>query len=418
MDRRDGPRVVTYVIDAGGGHRAAAAALVAAAAQRRDAFDLDVVSLQEVLGPLDLLKRVSSISIQDAYNALLRTCRTAYLAPLLRLLHLTIRLRRRALVARLAADLASRRPDAVLSVVPNFNGIIRDAVTAAGLSVPFLVMLTDFADLPPRFWIESGLGGVVVATDLAVEQALALGLPAARIHRTTGMVLHPRFYPRSPRGPRHGLRRELGLRTDGEIVLVMFGGNGSEEMRPLAAALLAEDPQWQVVAMCGRNLRLAEDLGALVAGSAGRLRSVGFTDRVADYLAVADVLVSKPGPGALAEAFHQRVPVVVALDPRTIPQERYNARFVAERGLGLVVGSSREMPRAAARLVHDLALRGRVLAALERLPENRAVFEVLDLVGDVLCHGTSRGEGHATAATGVTIPPTLHVAGANGAVLS
>lgn len=417
MDRRDRPRVVTYVVDAGGGHRAAANSLVAANALRGNPFDLDVASLQDVLAPLDLLKRVWSVSIQDAYNALLRTRRTGHLAPLLRLLHMTIRLRRRALVARVAADVATRRPDAVVSVVPNFNGVIRDAVAAVSPSVPFLVVLTDFADLPPRFWIESGVTRVLVGTDRAADQARALGVPEDRVHRTTGMVLHPRFYPRRAGDAPVRLRRELGLRADAKVVLVMFGGNGSEEMRPLVTALLARDPAWQVVAMCGRSPRLVEEL-TLLAGSSDRLRTVGFTDRVADYLAVADVLVTKPGPGALAEAFHQRVPVVVSLDRRTIPQERYNAVFVEERGLGLVARTRAEMTRGAARLVHDSALRGRVLASLGRLPENRAVFEVLDLVGKALGRGTGLGDRRAADAVEVTTPPTPPVVEARGAALS
>ncbi len=56
------------------------------------------------------------------------------------------------------------------------------------------MLLTDLADLPPHFWIEPGVDGVIVGTDEAVRQARALGLPEERIHRVSGMVLHPRFY--------------------------------------------------------------------------------------------------------------------------------------------------------------------------------------------------------------------------------
>jgi UDP-N-acetylglucosamine:LPS N-acetylglucosamine transferase len=86
------------------------------------------------------------------------------------------------------------------------------------------------------------------------------------------------------------------------------------------------------------------------AGDGRRLRRLGFTDRVADYLAACDVLVTKPGPGSLAEAFHQGVPVVVACNAHTIPQERYNARLVRERGLGIAVRSWRQIPAAVTEL--------------------------------------------------------------------
>jgi Glycosyltransferase family 28 C-terminal domain len=373
------PRVVVYVVDAGGGHRAAARALVAAAGCR-SSVALDVVSLQDVLDPLDPLKRLFGISIQNAYNAILRARRTAWLGPLLRGLHGSIRLRRKALAARIAADLATRQAAAVVSLIPNFNGVIRDAVAAACPGTPFVVVLTDLADLPPHFWIEPGITRVVVATARAEEQAAALGLPARSVVRASGMILHPRFYPRRRPDERVRLRRGLGLPPDGSLALVMFGGKGSVEMLGLSSALLAQDPSWQVASLCGDNPRLYADLRPLEEASHGRLLRVAFTDRVADYLAAADVLVTKPGPGALAEAFHQRAPVVVIRNSSTIPQERYNADFVEELGLGVVVDSADRMAGAASRLVRDGALRASVLGALARLPENRAVFEVLDLI--------------------------------------
>ena len=72
---------------------------------------------------------------------------------------------------------------------------------------------------------------------------------------------------------------------------------------------------------------------------------LGFTDRVAEILAASDLLVTKPGPGSLSEAFHQRVPVVVTRNIHTIPQERFNTDFVRDRGLGLVVPHWRRDPR-------------------------------------------------------------------------
>ena len=72
---------------------------------------------------------------------------------------------------------------------------------------------------------------------------------------------------------------------------------------------------------------------------------LGFTDRVAEILAASDLLVTKPGPGSLSEAFHQRVPVVVTRNVHTIPQERFNTDFVRDRGLGLVVRALARDPR-------------------------------------------------------------------------
>ncbi len=57
-------------------------------------------------------------------------------------------------------------------------------------------------------------------------------------------------------------------------------------------------------------------------------------------MAASDVLVTKPGPGSLSEAFHQGLPVVVAENREHHPAwSASTPRFVAERGLGVVVAS-------------------------------------------------------------------------------
>jgi 1,2-diacylglycerol 3-beta-galactosyltransferase len=381
------PEVLLLVVDAGGGHRSAARALLAAAEESGASWRFRVESLEALLGSLDFLQKRTGLSFEEGYNLILRRRWTMLLAPLLRVLHGLIAFRRKALVRELRRRLAGRRPAAVLSVIPNFNGVVRDALAAEHPGVPFLVLLTDFADFPPHFWLEPGLARVIVGTDEAARQALAIGIPPDRISRVSGMVLHPRFY-RTDRGEaRARVRRELGVPDDAFTVMLLFGGKGSPEMEPLAARMRAVGPEWHVIAICGDNPGLLAKLEALAGTAGGRLHPVGFTDRVADFMAASNLLVTKPGPGSLAEAFHQGVPVVVTRNRHTIPQERFNARFVEERGLGLVVGHWKEIPEAVAGLARDPARRERLGAAILALPENRAVYEAVAIVGGALARG-------------------------------
>ena len=125
-------------------------------------------------------------------------------------------------------------------------------------------------------------------------------------------------------------------------------------------------------------------LAPLQERAGGRLRRLGFTERVAELMAASDVLVTKPGPGSLAEAFHQRVPVVVVRNVHTIPQERFNTDYVGRHGLGVVVRHWREIPAAVARLHREPGAREAIRERLAGLPENRAVWEVLDVLAGVL----------------------------------
>jgi UDP-N-acetylglucosamine:LPS N-acetylglucosamine transferase len=373
--------VLLFMIDAGGGHRAAARALAAAAEATRAPFRLRVTNYQQILLALDPLHKLTGVSVEDAYNLILRRRWNAALVPLMRLMHGVIRLRRRAIVRLVIAWLAERpRPAAVVSVMPNFNGIMADALHAAHPGVPLVVVLTDFADFPPRFWIEPGIDRVVVGSDEAREQAIALGIAPDRVSRASGMILRPGFYRSSGPVAREHMRAELGLGGDDFAVMLLFGGKGSPEMPRLADALLAADPSARVVAVCGDNPALIADMAAIEARSSGRLTALGFTDRIAELLAASDLLVTKPGPGSLAEAFHAHVPVVVTRNRHTIPQERFNTDFVKRHGLGLVVHDWTEIPDAVARLRADPAERTAIRARIAALPANRAVYEVLETV--------------------------------------
>jgi 1,2-diacylglycerol 3-beta-galactosyltransferase len=384
VERPGAPEVLLFVLDAGGGHRSAANALVEAARLEGRPWRFQVVSLQDVFAPLDFGRRLTGRPMEETYNGMVRHRQTLFLATLLRGFQWLIRHMRSSLCRLLAARLGAERPRLVVSLVPNFNAVIRDAVRQCLPGVPFLVVLTDFADFPPHFWLERELDGVIVGSDHAFTQAVEAGLPPARITRSSGMILHPRFYP--PAGPeaRDRIRRELGLGADAFTVLVLFGGKGSPEIHPLSQALLRDRDHLNVIAICGDNPPLFESLAAVEAGSGGRLHRLGFTNRVSDYLAACDVLVTKPGPGSLAEAFHQQVPVVVTCNARTIPQERYNARLVRESGLGLVVRRWQEIPAAVESLQRDPARLAACRARLARHPPNRAVFEALDVFAGAL----------------------------------
>ncbi len=381
MESTTRPEVLLFVVDAGAGHRVTANALVAAAAETGAPFRLRILSLQPLLDEFDFTRRLTGRSMEETYNVLVRSGLTRPLVPLLRALQFTIRRLHRPLVRALARHLEHETPAAVVSLLPNFNAPLRDAVRASCPRAPFLTLLTDLADFPPHFWIEPGVDRVIAGSEAAASQARAMGVPADRISRTSGMVLHPRFYPRPGPEVRAAVRHELEIVGDAPVVLLLFGGKGAREMEPLAAGVLDACPGACVVAICGDNPRLLDRVGRLEARAGGRLRALGFTDRVASYMSAADLLVAKPGPGTLAEALHLGLPVVVPSNGATIPQERYNARFVEESGVGRVVGHWKKIPAAVADLLREPGRLATLRAAIDGLPPNRAVYEALDIIG-------------------------------------
>jgi hypothetical protein len=205
---------------------------------------------------------------------------------------------------------------------------------------------------------------IVCGTERAAAQARDAGCRADRIHRTSGMPIRPEFY-RPRRTDRRAERLALGLDPDRPTGIVMFGGQGSAQMTRIARGLADR----QLILLCGRDEALAASLRALRREAPHAV--LGFTSDVRRYMDIADFFIGKPGPGALSEALHCGLPVLTFRNAWTMPQERYNAQWVVEQGVGLVVDSTRTLAPAVRTLLADL---DRYRARTRRL-RNRAVFE-------------------------------------------
>lgn len=375
--------------NAGGGHRASAQALQGVLQQLELPWSVRLVNLFEVLDPCDRFRRLTGMAPEDWYNRRLARGWTLGMAQELKLLQGAIRMANPTLVARLSAHWSHTRPDLVVSLIPNFNRPMHQALAQARPGVPYVTILTDLADHPPHFWIERGqTQHLICGTPRAVAQARAAGHSPLRVHGTSGMILRPDFY-RPPLADRERERAALGLDPERPTGLVLFGGHGSRAMLTIAREL----PDVQLILMCGHNAALARQLQALPARAPRHV--VGFTADVPRYMDLADFFIGKPGPGSISEAVQRGLPVIVVDNAWTMPQERYNARWVVEHGLGVVHRSHRTIERAVEALLADLpAYRARA-----RAMHNRALYEIPQILAHVLASATGGAVPHAQPAT-------------------
>ena len=107
----------------------------------------------------------------------------------------------------------------------------------------------------------------------------------------------------------------------------------------------------------------------------------GFTKEVPRYMQLADYFIGKPGPGSISEAVAMHLPVIVERNAWTLPQERYNADWVREKGVGIVLRNFRGIARAVEELLEPSAYQ-HFRAATARL-KNRAVFEIPDILEQI-----------------------------------
>lgn len=377
-------RVIDFIFfDAGGGHRAAATALKMVVEQQQRPWTARMVHLQDILAPADVFKKVLRIDLQEIYNEMLRRGWTLGAEPGLRVMQQIIRLYHGSEVELLKDWWGGRSgmavPDAVVSVVPNFNRALYDGIQAVRPGTPYITILTDLADFPPRFWMEPQNQDVICGTERAYQQALAMGFPKPRVYRTSGMILHPRFYE-TLEVDVAAERRALGLHPDRPTGLVLFGGYGTGVMREILDKLDRSPLDVQLILIAGKNDALQRELSARPTRIAKHV--VGFTNEIPRWMKLSDFFIGKPGPASISEAVHMGLPVITVRNAWTLPQERFNSEWLSERGLGVVLRNFSGIDSAVGEILKPGRL-AEMRAATEQI-HNRAIFEIPDILQAIL----------------------------------
>jgi hypothetical protein len=375
--------------DAGGGHRNAAMALQAMAKAQKREWDVELVQFQELTDRLDVLRKVTGIRIQEQYNTILRNGWTWGSEYLLVVLQWTIRIFHRPLVKLLAEFWKTHPSDMLVSVIPHFNREIAESWERVYPCRPFVTIITDLADFPPRFWIEPVKEQLVIAgTEKAVEQARSFGKDDAHVFGASGMVLRPEFYQESAIDAA-AVKRELGLREDLPTAMVLFGGFGSKVMYEIVEKLDAARLPVQLILICGKNEKLAARLKSKQWNIG--MAVLGFTKEVHKLMQAADFMIGKPGPGSIAEAMQRGLPVLVECNSWTLPQERFNTEWVTLKKVGVVLKSFDDVVSGVKEMLEPAKL-----AEFKRnagAQNNRAIFEIMEILARLL--GQNKGKVEA-----------------------
>jgi len=368
-------RIDLLFFDAGGGHRSAANALKYVIEQQQRPWEVRLVNLQHILESLDVFKKITGIRSEDVYNLFLRKGWTLGSPTMLKMMHVLIRSYHGKQVQILREYWREARPDLVVSLIPNFSRSIFQSLRGELPASPMVTVLTDMADYPPHFWMEKQEQYFICGTRKAVEQARDLGHSSERVFATSGMILNPSFYE-----PVIAHRTEIGLDPELPTGLVLFGGAGSHVMVDIAKKLQAARLKVQLIMICGHNAKLAEKLKA-VQGPV-KMHVEGFTREVPKFMKMADFMIGKPGPGSISEAMAMKLPVIVERNAWTLPQERYNADWVLDQGVGIVLDNFRDIVGGVEELLEPANYRRYREAAASQ--NNRAVFEIPDMFAKIM----------------------------------
>lgn len=323
-------RILILMSDTGGGHRASAQALKAGFDELYpDRFTIDIIDFitDYLPWPFNQMPKAYPFLSNDApwlwkvlYGGQTHGLSNG-LAQVSRLL-----------VGAVNKAIADYRPDLIISVHPLMQLVSMLALARRGQRIPFVTVVTDLTTAHP-LWFHPQVNAVYVASENTQAMAIKAGVPSDRIH-LLGLPIRPAF-ARAPR-PKAALRAELGMTPGLPAVLLIGGGEGIGPVEEIAAECNASlrrggKPAGQIVVVCGRNKTLQDRLAAR--DWAVPVRINGFVDNMPDWMTACDCIVTKAGPGTIAEALICGLPIVLS---GFIPgQEEGNVPYVVENDVGL-----------------------------------------------------------------------------------
>jgi processive 1,2-diacylglycerol beta-glucosyltransferase len=245
------------------------------------------------------------------------------------------------------------------------------------LKVPQVTATTDFET--HRLWVNQPCERYFTATHEGALYLHSWGVPA-KDTLATGIPIHPVF---SEPKDRKTLLAKHGLASDRPIVLQLSGGFGVGPIAKMYHALLDVTLPIQVVAVTGRNEKLKAQMHKIPCPDRHRTKILGFTKEIDELMAVADLVVSKPGGLTTSETL-ARGAIMVIVNP--IPgQESRNSDFLLESGAGIKVNNAATLSHKITSLLADPKRLETLRENVKRVAKPRAAFDVvsksLELIG-------------------------------------
>ena len=254
-----------------------------------------------------------------------------------------------------------KRPDVIIATHPICARIVARWKKETGSSLPMVTCVTDLTSHSE--WIHRVTDCYLVGTEEIRERLAAKGVSRDIIY-VTGIPVRAEFKLPVHRGD----RKERNL-------LIMGGGLGMMPRKDSFYEALDTMPGVHTTIITGRNQKLYDRL----VNKYENIRVIGFTDRVYEYMAWADLVLTKPGGITMFESIFSELPIL-AWEP-FLEQEKNNARFLVKRGLGRVAAKEPDECLTAIReLIYDdytLADMSAKMHALKEQLEQESLTHIL-----------------------------------------
>jgi 1,2-diacylglycerol 3-beta-galactosyltransferase len=241
---------------------------------------------------------------------------------------------------------------------------------------PFITVVTDMVTTH-AIWFDQRSDAILVPTELARQKAIQYGMKPETV-KVVGQPVARKYCV--PSGEKAAIREKLGWPKDKFIALLVGGGEGMGPLGQTARAIDESGLDVGLVVVAGRNERLRTSLE----NHRWRVptKIYGFTHEMPDFMRAADVLVTKAGPGTIAEAFNAHLPII--LYAKLPGQEDGNVTYTVHEGAGVWAPTSQRVVATLRNWVIHPEEREKVVEACRRVACPNSSIDIAHTIGEKL----------------------------------
>ena len=235
--------------------------------------------------------------------------------------------------------LRNKQPDIIISTHPFGSQMCTYLKRKGKIDTTIATVLTDFKSHDQWLIGKEQTDFFFVANDDMKNELLKRNIPFERIF-VTGIPIRHNFLMEYNKQEILDL---LNFSENKKTILFFAGGEyglGKSMTLRVFTLLLKNFPQTQIIAISGKNENMKNNFEKIV-NETNRINDVRifeYTDKVAEFMSISDIVISKPGGLTSSESMASHVPMIL-INP--IPgQEVENAEFLESKRVAKLIKKS------------------------------------------------------------------------------
>ena len=330
-------KVIIFYASYGGGHLSAAKSILQYIEKNFPLIDVEMIDCMKYVSKH--IEKMTTVAYREMAKKVPKLWGKVYSGSQRGLLSKFSKDSNKLMAVRLNKLLQEKNADVVISTHPFSSQMVSYLKRKQKLNCTLATIMTDFA--MHRQWLigHEYTDYFFVSNESMKQDIINYGVSENKIY-VTGIPMSDRF---SESFDKQKIYEDFKLDQEKKVILFFGGGEfglGKDRTVQVLKTLIEKLPNYQIVAVSGKNVKMKEAFEQLVlsCNSQNRVVVLGFTDKVPELMSISYMVVTKPGGLTTTESLASGLPMII-INP--IPgQEEENAEFLEKNGVGVWIRKS------------------------------------------------------------------------------